>query len=86
MAALVADEGGWVTSAPNHPQIWMEAPVDSDLPVTLANLGYELKSLGTSERLLPVGAGVAPVMVEVWGFIMPQLVTEKPRKAIAPSS
>jgi hypothetical protein len=79
MRDLVSDEGGWVTSVPNHAEIRIEAPVDSDLPETLAGLGYELTSLGTGERLLPDirTQSVMPVAVEIWGFIMPQLVLKK---------
>jgi hypothetical protein len=56
------------------------------LPETLANLGYVLKSLGTSERLLPDRRtqSVMPVMVEVWAFQMPQLVAEKKPKGPRP--
>jgi hypothetical protein len=87
MSDLVADEGGWITSVPNNAEIRMECRVDSDLPETLADLGYELQSLGSTERLLPVGGGVAPVTVEIWSFQMPQLVTEKRHKTIVfPSS
>jgi hypothetical protein len=53
MAALVADEGGWVTSMPNAAEIRMETRVTSDLPEMLRGLGYELQSLGAGERLLP---------------------------------
>lgn len=86
MSELVADEGGWVTSVPNHADITMEAPIDSDLPETLRGLGYELKSFGTSERLLPDSRTqcVMPVMVEVWAFTMPQLVAEKKPKGPRP--
>ena len=83
MRDLVSDEGGWVTSVQNNADITMEAPIASDLPETLRGLGYELKSLGTSERLLPDPRtqSVMPVIVEVWAFTMPQLVAEKPPKA-----
>jgi hypothetical protein len=86
MRDLVSDEGGWVTSTPNHADITLEAPVGSDLPVTLQGLGYVLTSLGTSERLLPDVRTqcVMPVMVEVWAFQMPQLVAEKKPKGPRP--
>jgi hypothetical protein len=84
MAALVADEGGWITSVPNNADIRMEAPVGSDLPETLAGMGYDLSSLGSTERLLPVAGGVAPVTVEIFQFTMPQLVKEKPKAGPRP--
>jgi hypothetical protein len=84
MCELVASEGGWVTSVPNNAQITMEARVGSDLPELLAGLGYELASLGTGERCLPLGAGVAPATIEIWQFTMPQLVVEKPKAGPRP--
>jgi hypothetical protein len=84
MANLVSDEGGWITSVPNNAEIRMETRAGSDLPELLAGLGYELQSLGGTERLLPVAGGVAPVTVEIFCFIMPQLVAEKPKAGPRP--
>jgi hypothetical protein len=51
-------------------------PAGSDLP-EMTGLA-ELKSLGRG-RLLPDSRTqlVMPVVVEIWGFVMPQLVAEK---------
>jgi hypothetical protein len=86
MCDLVSDEGGWITSVPNNAEIRMEARVGSDLPEVLANLGYELTSLGRGERLLPDSRtqSVMPVVVEIYQFTMPQLVTEKPKAGPRP--
>jgi|SRR5882672_7432661 len=85
MSALITDEGGWVVSAPNHPEIRMQTPVDSDLPEMLEGLGYTLASAGHGERLLPSGNGIMPAVVQTWTFVMPQLLTPKAAKTIKPS-
>jgi hypothetical protein len=82
MCDKVSEKGGWVVSMPNAAEVRMECRVDSDLPETLAGLGYELHSGGSTERLLPVGSGVAPVTVAIYAFTMPQLVTRKTPKTI----
>jgi hypothetical protein len=89
MAELVTQEGGWVVSVQNHPELTIQTLADSDLPEMLEGLGYTLASAGSTERLLPVAGGVAPVTVEIFQFTMPQLLAEKPekrRKVIVPAS
>jgi hypothetical protein len=82
MCDLVSENDGWITSIPNEADIRMETPINSDLPSLLEGLGYQLSCLGTGERCLPVGSGVAPATVEIYSFQMPQLLAEKRSKAI----
>jgi hypothetical protein len=57
--AFVAQQGGWVVSAPGNKSIRIEAPEGSALPIRLAELGYKLQFCGTGTR--NTSSGFVPV-------------------------
>ena len=75
--AYVQEEGGWITSRPDASPIRLECPLDSVLPQLLRDAGYEVMSVGTSERLLPMGQHVAPGTVEAWQLDLPPADSDK---------
>jgi hypothetical protein len=51
--AYIRNNGGWITSPPDAAPIRLECLLASDLPELLTNLGYKLRSQGTTEKFLP---------------------------------
>jgi hypothetical protein len=50
---LALDYGAWVVSAPDTSPIRLEC-LDQELPLQLERMNFEIRSLGTSERLVPI--------------------------------
>jgi hypothetical protein len=49
----VRDNGGWIVSAPSEKPARFEAMHGSPLPAKLQDLGWKVRHLGTSTRILP---------------------------------
>jgi hypothetical protein len=48
MAALIAQEGGWVVSPPGQKLVRFEVPQFSSLPIRLAEKGFKLSYVGAA--------------------------------------
>jgi hypothetical protein len=46
---------GWLTSIPGEVEVEMQALPDSTLPAEIAKLGYDVREIGETERILPSG-------------------------------
>ena len=71
--ATILDCGGWPVSRPDVWPLQFEVRDDSALPKQLKQLGYTVKHVGVSERLLPTAANQnpAPQQVAVFEFGLP---------------
>jgi hypothetical protein len=82
---FVTKHGGWIVSPRDASPIRFECRAASELPSDLRRLGYDVRSLGSSDRSLPIietvtQAGsvtsmtmqnVAPATVEIFQFKLP---------------
>jgi hypothetical protein len=50
--AFVAERGGWLVSVPGDRAVRMECLPEATLPNDLRALGYDLREIGDSERIL----------------------------------
>jgi hypothetical protein len=65
--SFVGRNGGWLVSAPHDPWLRIETRQDSELSDRLYDLGYDLRSTGTSERII----GGLFVPVACYAFTIP---------------
>ena len=52
--SFISEHGGWMVSQPDTEPLRFECRSESELPESLRDLGYDVVSAGTGERLLPV--------------------------------
>jgi hypothetical protein len=84
----IRQEGGWTSAEPNTSPVQFQCEMNSELPELLREAGYDVRHLGTHERLLPVGPGqgIGVGTVDIWSFDPPSLRPERPERLTKTSS
>src|SRR5262249_52992290 len=53
LESFIRNNGGWLISSPGEKVFRFEAPLDSALPRKLIEMGWTIRFMGTSVRILP---------------------------------
>ena len=53
LESFIRNNGGWLISSPSEKIFRFEAPQDSSLPRKLIEMGWTIRFMGTSVRILP---------------------------------